>query len=324
MRHSPLFLLVIAALACPSEDASSPHDAAVDAARPVDSGPERDASASDPDAAAAGGCSLGPGPGCTCVREPIDQANACWHSFGGRYAAGGCSASYQCCDGRWAAGGGRCGACACVDETGAQGCVPEAEGLEVCFPSFAPRAEPLPDAVQVRMIGSSYHDGCPAGFDDLSLLHIPTWGLDGAVHEGELVVATEVAAEVTEAFRRIYEARFPIRRMVLVDEYDGRDDLSMADDNTSAFNCRFVEGTDIPSEHSFGTAIDINPLENPYIRGKAILPPESARYTDRNLGEAGMIVTPGPVTAAFAAIGWGWGGSWDGLKDYQHFSQSGN
>lgn len=320
-------LVIVLGAACQGEQERPPAPRA-------DAGPVADATAdaeTAPDAAGGDAgrplgddCTLGPGPGCTCVLEPSDVDRACWHSFGGRYAAGACSASYQCCDGRWAEGAGSCGACSCVEETGALGCVPEVDGLEVCFPTFTATVEPLPEAVRARMAGSSFHDGCPVSLDELSLLHLPYFDFDGVRREGELVVATRVATDVVEVFRRLHDARFVVRRMVLVDEYGGSDDLAMADDDTSAFNCRFVEGTDTPSQHSYGTAIDLNPLENPYVRGDTVLPPEGARYVDRSLGEPGMIVAPGPVTAAFSSIGWGWGGTWQSLQDYQHFSESGN
>jgi hypothetical protein len=98
----------------------------------------------------------------------------------------------------------------------------------------------------------------------------------------------------------------------------------MAANNTSAFNCRFVSGTARWSEHAYGRAIDINPVQNPYVSssGRAS-PPAGAAYVDRSRRAPGMIHAGDAVVRAFAAVGWGWGGSWRGVKDYQHFSASG-
>ena len=148
-------------------------------------------------------------------------------------------------------------------------------------------------------------------------------GYDGEVHTGRLIVAGEVASDIVEIMSRLFEAGFPIERMEPVDVYDGDDDLSMAANNTSAFNCRAVTGGSSWSEHSYGSAIDVNPLVNPYVIGATVLPPEGATYADRNLEAQGMIHAGDVVVEAFAAYGWVWGGTWSSPKDYQHFSTSG-
>ena len=159
--------------------------------------------------------------------------------------------------------------------------------------------------------------------DALSLLTVAHWGFDSEVRVGRLVVATDVSRDVEAALRLVYEARFPVERMVLVDAYDASDDRSMADNNTSAFNCRPVTGGAGWSEHSYGTAIDVNPVQNPYVRGRTVLPPAGAAYLDRADVRPGMAVDPGSLVGAFRAIGWGWGGGWQSLEDFQHFSASG-
>jgi hypothetical protein len=128
---------------------------------------------------------------------------------------------------------------------------------------------------------------------------------------------------VLTVLRRLYAARFPIRRMRLVDAYGGSDFRSIEADNTSAFNCRHVEGTDRWSEHAYGRAIDVNPIENPYVIGGGTSHRASVRYLDRSRFRQGMAVEGGVLVRAFDAIGWGWGGRWSGVKDYQHFSASG-
>jgi hypothetical protein len=125
--------------------------------------------------------------------------------------------------------------------------------------------------------------------------------------------------------RRLHRLGFPIRRMRLVDAYGADDHRSMAADNTSAFNCRFVAGTSEWSEHAYGRAIDVNPIENPYVTASGhVSPPAGAPFARRSRHRRGMIHRNGPVVEAFASIGWGGGGNWSGVWDYQHFSASGH
>jgi hypothetical protein len=160
--------------------------------------------------------------------------------------------------------------------------------------------------------------------EDLRLLTVSYWGFDDRAHAGELVVHRDVARDVIRVFGMLFRARFPIKRMVLVDAYGGDDDRSMAANNTSAFNCRAVTGGSAFSEHSYGLAIDINPSLNPYITSSgAVLPPSAERFADRTLEEPGMIHAGDVVVRAFATVGWEWGGSWSSIKDYQHFSATG-
>ena len=133
----------------------------------------------------------------------------------------------------------------------------------------------------------------------------------------------DVAADVVAAFRRLHAARFPVRRMVPVDAYDGSDFRSIEADNTSAFNCRYVEGTRRWSEHAYGRAIDVNPIENPYVSGGRTSHRASVPYLDRSRRRPGMAHEDDVLVRAFDVIGWGWGGRWSGAKDYQHFSASG-
>ncbi len=161
--------------------------------------------------------------------------------------------------------------------------------------------------------------------EDLRLLAVEHWGFDGRIHRGELVVHQDQAEPVMEVMARLFELKFPIEKVELVDAYGAEDDRSTAANNTSAFNCREVENSPgVWSQHSFGRAIDINPVQNPYLpRSGPIDPPPGAAYTDRADARPGMIVSGSPVVAAFAAIGWEWGGNWSGSKDYQHFSENG-
>jgi hypothetical protein len=180
------------------------------------------------------------------------------------------------------------------------------------------------DAAQAaRMTGVSWRPGCPVALRDLRLLRMSHWRFDGKVRQGRLIVHRDVARDVLAVFRRLYDARFPIRRIVPVDAYGGSDFRSIEADNTSAFNCRFVAGTTRWSEHAYGRAIDVNPIENPYVSGGRTSHPASVPYLDRSRRRPGMAVEGGVLVRAFDAIGWGWGGRWSGVKDYQHFSRSG-
>ena len=170
---------------------------------------------------------------------------------------------------------------------------------------------------------ASWEPGCPVAPDGLRIITMSHWNYAGSVSTGKLVVAAGLASQVVDIFRDLYDARFPIERMELVDKYDGDDDQSMAANNTSAFNCRPVTGGSSYSEHSYGRAIDINPLVNPYVKGSTVLPPAGSAYVDRSLDAPGMIHANDEVVQAFASRGWIWGGTWSSLKDYQHFSTTG-
>jgi hypothetical protein len=182
----------------------------------------------------------------------------------------------------------------------------------------------LPKDVRKRMIGSSWRKGCPVALRDLRLIKLVYWGFDKAPHPGKLVVHPWYANEIARLFGKLFADRFPIRRMRLVDRYGAVDKRSMKADNTSAFNCRYRNGVCCTwSMHAYGKAIDINPVENPYVGPWGVSPPNGAKYVDRSRRRKGMIFRKDRVWWAFRAIGWEWGGTWTGSKDYQHFSSNG-
>lgn len=176
--------------------------------------------------------------------------------------------------------------------------------------------------LQKRMV--SWRPGCPVPIADLRLLTVSHRSFGGKVRTGKLVVHEDVAESVLSAMRTLFEEHFPIRRMRLVDAYGASDFDSIEADNTSAFNCRYVDGTTRWSEHAYGRAIDVNPIENPYVTSDGrVFHDASRRYVDRTPYRKGMAVPGGALVRAFSAIGWGWGGIWSGAHDYQHFSASG-
>ena len=196
--------------------------------------------------------------------------------------------------------------------------------------SGAAAATPAPDfsasAAPVRWsdVRFSWRPGCPVAPPQLRLVRVSYWGFDGRPHTGSLVVNRRATADLVKVFRRLYATRFPIRRLVPVSRYRGSDDASMAADNTSGFNCRRVAGPASGwSMHAYGLAIDINPVENPYVVGGQARPAAGRRYVDRARYRRGMVVDGGIVVRAFAGIGWEWGGRWTTTPDYQHFSTTG-
>ncbi|HLX88751.1 MAG TPA: M15 family metallopeptidase, partial [Acidimicrobiales bacterium] len=174
-------------------------------------------------------------------------------------------------------------------------------------------------------VPSTWRPGCPVSPSDLRLLHLSYWGFDDQSHVGTMVVNASVVPAVLSVFGRLYGERFPIRKMQPEDAYGGSDPASMADDNTSGFNCRYAVAPGPPSWsiHAYGEAIDVNPVENPYQEGSGWQPAAGAAYADRADVRAGMAEPGGPLVAAFAAAGWQWGGRWTGSPDYQHFSSTG-
>ena len=143
--------------------------------------------------------------------------------------------------------------------------------------------------------------------------------IQGKTEMGELIVHQEIAEEVVDIFRDIYECRFPIVKMIPIDFYECNDDKSMEDNNTSCFNYRTVSGSRKLSDHSFGKAIDINPLFNPFVKRRKVIPENGEKYKDREIKEGGIIQNNDCVVNAFKSRGWHWGGDWKYEKDYQHF-----
>jgi hypothetical protein len=187
----------------------------------------------------------------------------------------------------------------------------------------------VPASVRARMEGVSWHGGdprCPR-WSDLAYLQLDHVTFDGTAC-GELVVAAALASRTVSLFRRLWQLGFPVRQLRLVDDFGASDEASMAADNSSAFNFRVIAGTEVLSQHAFGRAIDINPVENPWRKvdptGQVRILPDAGRaFADRTAVRPGMIVRPGPVAAAFDELGWEWGGDWRHSFDDHHIAWPG-
>ena len=171
----------------------------------------------------------------------------------------------------------------------------------------------------------SWHRGCPVAAAQLRRLRVTYWGFDRQAHTGTLIVNVRAVSPLRRVFSRLYAKRFPIRRMRPIDAYGGNDERSLAADNTAAFNCRFAiaSGPKRWSAHAYGLAIDLNPVENPYVLNGRVHPRAGRAYLDRSRVRRGMAVRSGPLVSAFASVGWQWGGRWASSPDYQHFSATG-
>jgi hypothetical protein len=189
--------------------------------------------------------------------------------------------------------------------------------------SYTFHAERLPPNVRRLVTGVSWHRGCPVPRSKLRYLRIAYYGFDRRVHTGEMVAHASAVPALRSAFGSLFEHRFPVRRMRLVDHYGGSDYRSIEADNTSAFNCRRVTGGSGWSQHAYGRALDINPIENPYVSRGHTSHAASRPYLNRERRRRGMALPGGALVEAFDAVGWGWGGRWSHPTDYQHFSATG-
>jgi hypothetical protein len=179
--------------------------------------------------------------------------------------------------------------------------------------------------VTAAQLPRSWHPGCPVSPHLLRRLRLTYWGFDGRAHTGAVIANADAVPDLVHVFSRLYAARFPIRRLRPIDAYGGNDERSLEADNTSAFNCRYVIGPGPRrwSVHAYGEAIDVNPVENPYLEGGRVHPRAGRAYLNRARVRPGMAFREGVLVRAFAAVGWQWGGRWTGSPDYQHFSSTG-
>lgn len=182
-------------------------------------------------------------------------------------------------------------------------------------------AAPISEELKERITGISYPDYEPYGisYDELRYVHVLHYDLNHEVKEGELICNQLIAEDLVEIFQALFEAEYPIERICLIEEYNGDDETSMRDNNTSCFNYRVIAGSSKLSNHSFGLAIDVNPLYNPYVSGGFIQPATGAAYTDRSGDFPYKIDREDLCYQLFTEHGFTWGGDWSSPKDYQHF-----
>ena len=182
---------------------------------------------------------------------------------------------------------------------------------------------PITDEIFARIKGKSFKDDCTLPKDDLRYLHVLHKDLNGKEHAGEMIVNVHIAETVLGILKKLYEANYPIEKIRLVDEYDANDEASMEDNNSSAFNFRFISHTTRISKHGLGLAVDINTLYNPYTKivdGERIIEPVTAEpYLDRDADFPYKIEKGDLCYKLFIDAGFEWGGEWEDRKDYQHF-----
>lgn len=183
----------------------------------------------------------------------------------------------------------------------------------------------IPDDIFAKMQGKSYKEDCTVPREDLRYVHVRHMGFDGEAKDGELVVNKAIADDVLAIFEELYKADYPIEKVRLVDEYDADDEASMSDNNSSAFNFRFISHTTRISKHGLGMAVDINTRYNPYVKtvnGKlSIEPANGADYVDRSKDFPYKIDHDDLCYKLFTEHGFTWGGDWTHSKDYQHFER---
>lgn len=189
--------------------------------------------------------------------------------------------------------------------------------------------EPLTDSVKERITGISYPEsGCAVPYEDLNYVGLLYFDFEGQEQTGELICNKAIAQDMVEIFYELYKNEYQLERVRLIDEYDGDDTASMADNNTSCFNYRVVDGTTNLSKHAYGLAIDVNPYYNPYVvfhrnadGSDYISPPGSEIYADRSQSFAYKIDENDLCYRLFTEHGFTWGGNWNSTKDYQHFQK---
>lgn len=201
---------------------------------------------------------------------------------------------------------------------------PEIVALTSARGGFHPvfRIGEIPPDLLNKINKTTWHAGCPVPVSDLRALTISYWNFQGVPQNGVLVVNRATGRDLQKIFRKLFRHGFLIERMEPVEDFGGDDNRSMEANNTSSFNCRDVTGRPGKfSNHSWGRAIDINPLTNPYVKGTTVLPVAGREYLLRDRAYAGGILPDSYLVRLFRKRGWTWGGSWTDRKDYQHFEK---
>jgi len=189
-------------------------------------------------------------------------------------------------------------------------------------PKYNFASYPIGEEVRSRMVGKSYpKEGCQIRLEDLRYLNVLYYNYEGKVCKGEIVCSKEIAEDLLDIFEELYKARYQIASIRLVDDFDGDDNASMEADNTSCFNYRAETHSRKLSTHARGLAIDINPRENPYVKGSTVEPESGREYADRTRDFPHKIDRNDLAYKLFREKGFHWGGAWNRVQDYQHFEK---
>jgi hypothetical protein len=178
-----------------------------------------------------------------------------------------------------------------------------------------------------KMLGLTYHKECPVSLDELRIVNVKYLGFDNNIYWGDIIVHKDLAFEVSEIFKELFEISYAIKQIIPIEKYNGDDFASIEADNTSAFNCRKAEGSQKYSKHSYGKAIDLNPLENPYIYSNGTTSHEASqkylirKSNDDSIKNKAVLTSSSKAVLIFKKYGWKWGGDWKNIKDYQHFQK---
>lgn len=185
--------------------------------------------------------------------------------------------------------------------------------------------QPILKEQKDRIFQKSYRENPIVSLQELVYMKVLHYGFDKLVHVGELIVHGSIKEEVQQIFWELYQQKYLIEQIQLVDVYDADDECSMRHNNSSAFNFRYIQGTKRYSNHAKGLAIDINPLYNPYVRirnGKLECFPQNAKqYLNRSIACPYYIQRSDCCVKIFRKYGFSWGGFWKNQKDYQHFEK---
>jgi hypothetical protein len=178
-----------------------------------------------------------------------------------------------------------------------------------------------------KMLGLTYHKECPVSLDELRIVNVKYLGFDNNIYWGDIIVHKDLAFEVSEIFKELFEISYAIKQIIPIEKYNGDDFASIEADNTSAFNCRKAEGSQKYSKHSYGKAIDLNPLENPYVYSNGTTSHEASqkylirKSNDDSIENKAVLTSSSKAVQIFKKYGWKWGGDWKNIKDYQHFQK---
>lgn len=197
----------------------------------------------------------------------------------------------------------------------------ERYGINRCFYS-----SDINDNIYKRIYGKSYKTYCTIPRSTLRYVRVLHYTLNGSIRTGEIVCHKDIASDLVDIFRQLFNAHYPIESIRLIDDYEANDERAMNANNTSCFNFRYVAGSKVLSNHSYGKAIDLNPLYNPYVKKRAngtvvVSPKSGTAYANRTKNFNYKIDRGDLAYKLFTQHGFSWGGNWKSLKDYQHFEK---